>query len=283
MNNCKISPSLLSGFRNYLIQEEKAPATIEKYVRDIAAFCSFVGEREITKELLIEYKNSLISQYKPSSVNSFIAALNHFFKWCGWDLHLKALKIQRKVFCDEKRELTRKEYFRLLGEAKARHDRRLYLLMQTLGSTGIRISELRYITVQAAKRGRADVRCKGKNRTILIPATLCKLLLAYAAGRKIKSGPIFLTKTGQLMNRSNIWKALRSLCEAAGVLASKVFPHNFRHLFATTFYRAGKDIAKLADILGHSSINTTRIYIATSGQEHAHLLNNLGLIRPDTT
>ena len=216
-----------------------------------------------------------------------LSALNHFFTWCGWELHVKALKIQHKLFRDEEKEWSKEEYLRLLDAAWNKSER-LWLLIQTIGSTGIRVSELQYITVEAAKKGRTDIQCKGKTRTILLPLDLRKELLRYAKLHGIKNGPIFLTKTGRVMNRSNIWRALKSLCEAAGVLASKVFPHNLRHLFATTFYEAAKDIARLADVLGHSSINTTRIYIATSGQFHSQIIEGLGLVqtsnrRPSTT
>lgn len=271
-----ITDSMLEQYSEYLKNQERAPATIEKYLRDIRCFTLFLEDATLTAETLRAYKAYLQENYKPASVNSMLTALNQFFDWCKWDFHLKALKIQRKVFRDENLELTKEEYLRLLDTAKKRGER-LWLLLQTICSTGIRVSELKYITVEAAKRGRADISFKGKSRTILIPSTLCRELLRYSKLMKIKSGPIFLTRTGQLMNRSNIWRALKSLCEAAGVLASKVFPHNLRHLFATTFYNVAKDIARLADVLGHSSINTTRIYISTSGSLHSRIMEGLGL------
>ena len=282
-----ITHPLLSAFHQHLRDSERASATIEKYLRDVTAFSLYIGDSAITKESLIDYKQHLQDSYAPASVNSMLSALNHFFTWCGWELHVRALKIQHKLFRDEEKELSKEEYLRLLDAAWNKSER-LWLLIQTIGSTGIRVSELQYITVEAAKKGRTDIQCKGKTRTILLPLDLRKELIRYAKLHGIKNGPIFLTKTGRVMNRSNIWRALKSLCEAAGVLASKVFPHNLRHLFATTFYEAAKDIARLADVLGHSSINTTRIYITTSGQTHSRIIEGLGLIqtsnrRPSTT
>ena len=282
-----ITQPLLSAFHQHLRDSERASATIEKYLRDVTAFSLYIGDSAITKESLIDYKQHLQDSYAPASVNSMLSALNHFFTWCGWELHVRALKIQHKLFRDEEKELSKEEYLRLLDAAWNKSER-LWLLIQTIGSTGIRVSELQYITVEAAKKGRTDIQCKGKTRTILLPLDLRKELIRYAKLHGIKNGPIFLTKTGRVMNRSNIWRALKSLCEAAGVLASKVFPHNLRHLFATTFYEAAKDIARLADVLGHSSINTTRIYITTSGQTHSRIIEGLGLIqtsnrRPSTT
>ena len=282
-----ITQPLLSAFQQHLRDCERASATIEKYLRDVTAFSLYIGDSAITKKSLIDYKQHLQDSYAPASVNSMLSALNHFFTWCGWELHVRALKIQHKLFRDEEKELSKEEYLRLLDAAWNKSER-LWLLIQTIGSTGIRVSELQYITVEAAKKGRTDIQCKGKTRTILLPLDLRKELIRYAKLHGIKNGPIFLTKTGRVMNRSNIWRALKSLCEAAGVLASKVFPHNLRHLFATTFYEAAKDIARLADVLGHSSINTTRIYITTSGQTHSRIIEGLGLIqtsnqRPSTT
>ena len=274
-----ITPHLISSFGQHLLEAEKAPATIEKYLRDVTAFFRFAGNTEITKEVLIAYKEHLLKEYKPASINSMLAALNHFFAYCGWDLHVKALKVQHAVFLDEAKELTKEEYFRLLDAAKRQKNERLWLLIQTLCATGIRVSELQFITVEAAKQGSTAIRCKGKNRTILLPGSLRKELLRYAKVRKIKAGSIFLTRTGRMMNRSNIWRALKALWKTAGVLASKVFPHNLRHLFATAFYEAAKDISRLADVLGHSSINTTRIYITTSGCLHRQIMDGLGLVQ----
>ena len=277
--NYTITSHLISSFRQHLLEAEKAPATIEKYIRDVTAFFKFTGNAEVTKETLIAYKEMLLKKYKPASINSMLAALNHFFAYCGWELHIKALKVQQSMFLDEAKELTKDEYFRLLDAAKRQKKEQLWLLIQTLCATGIRVSELQFITVEAAKQGSTTIQCKGKNRTILLPGSLQKELLRYAKARKIKTGSIFLTRTGRMMNRSNIWRALKALCKMAGVLASKVFPHNLRHLFATAFYEAAKDISRLADVLGHSSINTTRIYITTSGCLHRQIMDGLGLVQ----
>lgn len=280
MNNYRITEDLMAKFKNYMIKSEKAPATIEKYLRDIGALFDEIGSVELTKEYMVSYKARLRENYKVSSTNSIISSLNSFFKWCGWEhLILKTIKVQREVFRDENRELTKEEYFRLLDEALDQHDLRLWLMIQTICATGIRISELQFITVYAAKMGRADIICKGKKRVIMIPKPLRKQLIEYAKEEHIAKGMIFVTKSGKPLNRSNIWKSLQRLAKAAGVLASKVFPHNLRHLFATVFYQAEKDISKLADVLGHSNINTTRIYIATSGQEHTEILEKMGLIQ----
>ena len=277
--NYRVSETMLDDFEQYLKDKERSDNTIAKYLRDIRVFIQFFGEDCMTQELLVHYKEHLIQKkYKPASINSMLAALNQFFDWCEWNFHVKALKIQHQLFRDESQELSKEEYYRLLNAAKKRSER-LWLLIQTIGSTGIRVSELQYITVEAAKRGRTDILCKGKTRTILLPSALRRELLRYAKRQSIKSGSIFLTRTGKPMNRSNIWRALKSLCEEAGVLASKVFPHNLRHMFATAFYNAARDIARLAEVLGHSSINTTRIYISTSGQFHSRIIEGLGLVQ----
>lgn len=273
-----INHSMLDDFAQHLKDKECADNTIKKYMRDIRTFIRFWGDGAVTQDSLIAYKVYLMKKYKPASINSMLAALNHFFDWCSWELHIKSIKIQQQLFRSETQELSKDEYFRLLNAAKKRSER-LWLLLQTIAATGIRVSELQFITVEAAKRGRTDIQCKGKTRTILLPSKLRQELLRYVKLHNIKGGCIFLTRTGKPMNRSNIWRALKSLCEAAGVLASKVFPHNLRHLFATTFYEAAKDIARLADVLGHSSINTTRIYISTSGQFHSRIIEGLGLVQ----
>ena len=208
-----------------------------------------------------------------------LAALNGLFHFLGWDeCRAKFLKVQRRLFRDAGRELTRQEYERLLAAARARGQERLALLMEAICATGIRVSEVQYITVEAARAGRAEVALKGKIRTILIPSKLCRKLLKYAKQQKTASGEIFLTRNGTPLSRRQIWAEMKQLCRYAGVEPGKVFPHNFRHLFATIFYRACKDIVRLADVLGHSSIETTRIYLTTSGAEHAQQLNRLGLI-----
>lgn len=278
MKNDMLTAKHLQSFRDYLFQEEKSAATIEKYCRDVNRFLFFVGEHVLTKELVISYKKYLAEQnYAVRSINSMLASLNCFLEFLGRvDLKVKIIRIQRKAYCEEKQELTKAEYLRLLDAAK--NHRQLKLVMQTICSTGIRISELKYFSVEGVLRGEISVHCKNKTRIILIPGKLKKLLLAYAKQRSIKSGPIFITRSGKPLDRSNIWSQMKKLCDAAGVARTKVFPHNLRKLFARTFYRIEKDIAKLADILGHGSIETTRIYIMTTGVEHRRKIEQLGLV-----
>lgn len=270
----------IDGFRAYLRAEERAAATVEKYTRDVAAFRGWLGGREIDKNAVLAYKAHLIEAYAPTSVNSILSSLNSFFRFAGrYDCQVKTLKIQRQIFAKSERELTKAEYERLLTAAQERGNRRLYYLMQTLCSTGIRISELRFIDAAAIRSGRAVIRCKGKMRVAILTAPLCKLLKGYAAEQGITQGSVFQTKTGKPLDRSNIWRMLKELCQSAGVPREKVFPHNFRHLFARTFYSLQKDVVRLADILGHSSVNTTRIYTMESGAEHRRQLQKLGLLR----
>ena len=268
------------AFATHLKSEEKSKNTIEKYIRDVSAFAAYMGEAEITKEAVITYKNKLISDnYAVRSINSMLASLNGLFSFLGWaDLKVKSIKLQRQIFCPEEKELTKAEYMRLVNTAKQKGNERLNLLIQTICGTGIRVSELQYITVESVKCGEALVSLKGKTRSVFIVRELQKKLLHYAAEQKITSGAIFITRSGKPMSRTNIWREMKSLCEQAGVNPQKVFPHNLRHLFARTFYGIEKDIAKLADILGHSSINTTRIYIITTGNEHRQRMENMRLI-----
>ncbi len=274
-----IQQNAMKDFENYLIEEERSKATIEKYMRDVRCFTSFVGDEEIDKQKVLDYKSKLSDGYAVASANSMIAALNSFLRFCGWqDLCVKQFKIQRQAYCSEEKELTRAEYVRLLEAANDKHNERLNLIIQTICGTGIRVSELQYITVEALQRGEAVVNCKGKNRRIFIVSDLKKKLLRYVKEQKIISGAIFVTRNGKPISRNNIWKEMKALCEKAHVLPSKVFPHNLRHLFARTFYGIEKDIAKLADILGHASINTTRIYIVTTGAEHKRRMENMRLI-----
>ena len=234
----------------------------------------------VSPETIRLWKNELHERnYAPSTINTFLAALNGFFHFCGWsDCRARFLKIQRRLFRDSRQELTRAEYERLVAAAEAAGDRSLALLMETICSTGIRVSEVQYITVEAAKNGKAEIALKGKIRTILLPSKLCRKLLKFAAQQKTASGAIFRVKSGTAMSRYQIWSKMKKLCERAGVGAEKVFPHNLRHLFATAFYRAYKDIVKLADVLGHSSIETTRIYLVTSAAEHRRQLERLQLV-----
>ena len=275
----KIEPKILQEFELYLRNEERSKATIEKYMRDVRCFVGFIGSTEVSKQSVVDYKNKLGNSYAVASANSMIAALNSFLRFCGWhDLCVKQFRVQRQAYCSEEKELTRAEYIRLLEAANKKHNERLNLIIQTICGTGIRVSELQYITVEALGKGEAVVNCKGKNRRIFIVPELKKKLLRYVKEQKISSGAVFITRNGKPVSRNNIWKEMKSLCEQAHVAPSKVFPHNLRHLFARTFYGIEKDIAKLADILGHASINTTRIYIVTTGAEHKRKMEHMHLI-----
>ena len=278
MKGLRITTKDIAGFREHLILEERSAATIQKYIRDIKAFAKY-AEGAVTRETVIAYKKHLQEHYAVRSVNSMLASINSLFVFLGWhDLKVKALKLQQQVYCPEEKELTKAEYTRLCKAAQRRHNERLNLILQTICGTGIRVSELQFITVEAAKCGEAVVRCKGKTRSVFIVKELRQKLLRYAAEQNIKSGIIFVTRTGKPISRTNIWWEMKSLCVEANVNPEKVFPHNLRHLFARVFYGIEKDIAKLADILGHSSINTTRIYIISTGIEHRRRMENMHLI-----
>lgn len=270
----------IRNFERFLREEERSKNTIEKYLRDVRVFAAEQNGAEITKETVIAYKNKLISKsYAVRSINSMLASLNSLFAFFGWtDCKVKSIKLQRQVFCPEEKELTKAEYARLVNTAKQKGNERLNLILQTICGTGIRVSELQFITVESVRCGEATVSLKGKTRSVFIIKDLKKKLLRYAAEQGMKSGCIFVTRTGKPVSRTNIWREMKSLCEQAGVSPSKVFPHNLRHLFARTFYGIEKDIAKLADILGHSSINTTRIYIVSTGNEHRQCMENMRLI-----
>ena len=269
----------LEEFAKHLKSEEKSKNTIDKYVRDARAFARYAGGREITKEIILAYKSNLQRKYAVGSVNSMLAALNSLLAFSGRrDLKIKSVKFQQRIFYPEEKELTRAEYMRLCRAAEEKHNLRLSLILQTVAAAGIRIGELKYITVEAAKLGEATVNCKGKTRTVIIVKKLRRKLLAYAKYRGIVGGMIFITKSGRPTDRTNIWREMKNLCDMAEVNPEKVFPHNLRHLFARTFYDIDKDIAKLADILGHSSINTTRIYIISTGAEHRRLMENMRLV-----
>lgn len=275
-----LTENQIAAFAVYLKSEEKSENTIEKYIRDVRAFAAYVGESDITKETVISYKNQLFSEsYAARSINSMLASINSLLAFLGWtDLKVKSIKLQRQIYCPEEKELTKAEYMRLVNTAKQKGNERLNLLIQTICGTGIRVSELQYITVEAVTCGEAVVSLKGKTRSVFIVRELQKKLLRYAAEQRITTGAIFITRSGKPMSRTNIWREMKSLCEQAEVNPQKVFPHNLRHLFARTFYGIEKDIAKLADILGHSSINTTRIYIITTGNEHRQRMENMRLI-----
>ena len=274
-----ITAKAIAEFKEHLILEERSEITIEKYIRDVKAFSIYTQSADITKETVISYKKHLQETYAVRSVNSMLASINSLFSFLGWhELRVKSLKLQQQVFCPEEKELTKAEYARLCRTAERKHNERLNLILQTICGTGIRVSELQYITVEAVKNGEAVVNCKAKTRSVFIVKELKQKLLRYAAEQNIKSGMIFVTRTGKPISRTNIWREMKALCKEANVNPQKVFPHNLRHLFARVFYGIEKDISKLADILGHSSINTTRIYIISTGTEHQKQLENMRLI-----
>ncbi len=272
--------SYLSDFADYLRAEERSAGTIEKYMRDVRKFFCWLADKSLEKVQVSAWRAQLLADgYAPETVNSMIVALNQFLDFIGRsDCRVHTLRIQRKLFRSQERELTREEYEQLVQTAQRKGQERLALLLEAITATGIRVSEVKYLTVEAARAGRAEIALKGKIRVILLPNKLCRKLLKYAKKQKTVSGEIFLTRNGKSLSRRQIWSEMKHLCKFAGVEASKVFPHNLRHLFATVFYQACKDIAKLADVLGHSSIETTRIYLVTSGTEHARQLAHLRLI-----
>ena len=275
-----ITPEGIGTFKEHLLSEERSANTVEKYLRDVNAFAAYCEGSAVTKDTVIAYKQHLIDAgYKARSINSMLASLNGFFTFVGWnDCRVRSLRLQREVYCEESRELTRAEYERLCAAAERKHNERLNLILQTICGTGIRVSELSFITAEAVKRGEATVSLKGKTRTVLLVKDLQKKLLRYMAERKITTGPVFVTKNGNPLSRTNIWREMKNLCREAHVDPGKVFPHNLRHLFARIFYGLDKDIAKLADILGHSSIETTRLYIITTGKEHRKRMERMHLI-----
>ena len=275
-----LTSAAVVAYRHHLLLEEKSSLTIEKYLRDVRAFAVWLNGRIVTKETAAGWKEHLLDRhYAPVIINSMLAAINAFFRFVGWeDCRVKFLKIQRRMFREASRELSREEYDCLLSTAHTLGRDRLALLMETICASGIRVSEVRYITVEAARQGQTEIALKGKIRTILLPDKLCRKLLKYARHKKIASGEIFRTESGKSLGRRQIWAEMKQLCKYAGVAPSKVFPHNLRHLFATTFYRACRDISRLADVLGHSSIETTRIYLLTTGSEQVKQMDQLGLV-----
>lgn len=276
----RLTQEKIAFFRGYLINEEKSKATQDKYLRDVSGLAEWLGGRDFDKNDVLRYKAAMLERYAAASVNSVISSLNSLFDCLEWhELKIKTIKLQRRIFAESDRELTKAEYGRLLTEARRRRDDKLGLLMQTICSTGIRVSELRFITVESVKARFADINCKGKRRRVFLPERLCRALTQYVRCRKIKSGSVFVTKNGRPLDRSNIWLAMKKLCAAAGVSDKKVFPHNLRHLFARTYYSLQMDIVRLADILGHSSINTTRIYTMETGEVHREQIQKLGLLR----
>ena len=274
-----ITQEQLDAFRAALENEEKSAATLDKYGRDARYFAQWLGDQPLTHQAALQYKNDLLTRFAAASVNSILAALNSFFRFIGReDCRVRQVRVQYQTYCPEDRELSVQEYAALVRTARQQGRVRIALLLQTICATGIRVSELSAITVEAARKGVAVVRCKGKLRRVLLPSRLQSKLLRYARRRRIAYGPVFVTRTGQPLNRSNIWREMKSLCRDAGVESGKVFPHNLRHLFARSFYRLERDLAKLADLLGHSSINTTRIYVRTTSAEHRKYLEQMQLV-----
>ena len=275
-----INQAQLTAFERHLRLEEREPGTIEKYLRDVRAFAAWLEEKPLGKEAAVAWKEHLLaSGYAPSTINSMLIAVNRFFRFQRWDeLRVKTVRIQRRIFRSRERELTKEEYVRLLEAAHVLGRERLALLMETICATGIRVSEVRYITVEAVQTGRAEIALKGKIRTILLPGKLRRKLLKYAKKQNTGSGEIFLTRTGKGMSRRQIWAEMKAICKQVGVAPSKVFPHNLRHLFARTFYKVCRDVVQLADVLGHSSVETTRIYLASTGDEYVRCMDRLGLI-----
>lgn len=279
-NMRKITSELILDFKTSLMNEEKSTATVEKYLRDITAFMLWLDTRAVEKNVVLEYKAVLIEKYAPASVNSMLSSLNSFFCFNEWlDCQVKTVKVQKQIFSSAKKELTKAEYEKLLKAAQQKQNIKLFYLMQTICATGIRVSELKFITVEAIYSGEAFINCKGKMRIVLLPKQLCKMLKQYIKKQNIKQGAVFVSKHGRSLDRSNIWKLMKALCEYAGVSKEKVFPHNLRHLFARTYYSLEKDIVRLADILGHASVNTTRIYTVETGDVHRRQIQRLGLLR----
>lgn len=270
----------LKQFEQHLINEECAASTIEKYMRDIRAFLSSAAYgTELSKETILEYKKNLAEKYKSTSANSMLVALNRFLSFCGYhDLQVKLLKIQHRSYREQDKELSIEEYKKLVLEAKRNKNERLCLLIQTICGTGIRVSEHRYITAEALNTGSVRISNKGKERTIFLSKDLRQLLARYCRKNRINSGPVFVTKNGTPLNRCNIWAEMKALCKSSGIDPKKVFPHNLRHLFALTYYKLEKDIVRLADILGHTNIETTRIYTSTTKEECIRSLSRLNLL-----
>ena len=275
----RIQETAICRFGRELFEQERAKKTIERYQHQLRAFAQWTEGRTVTKELTVRYKQWLMERYSPASVNVTLAALNGFFKFMGWqECRVRPVRVQRRHYAEPSRELSREEYYRLLKIARQKGNMRLFHLLETICSTGIRVSELRFITVQAVKRGRADICNKGKYRTILLPRKLCEKLLEYCRERGIWQGSVFVTRSGRPIDRTNVWAMMKALCTQAHVDERKVFPHNLRNLFARCFYQKQRDLEHLATLLGHSSINTTRIYTRTSGEEHLRQIERLELL-----
>lgn len=279
----KVTDKLINQFIKYLQEQEKSQSTIVSYKRELFSLQMFFDDSSLNKDSLLRYKTIITKQYKPSTCNVSISAINCFLKYINrQDLFLKPLKNQKTIFEPAEKELTKKDYNKLIKAALINGDERTALAIQTICATGIRVSELQSITVETLRSGQAHICNKGKNRIVFIPKALVNVLKKYVVNHNIASGPIFVTRNNKPLDRSNLWKSMKQLCSVAGVKPSKIYPHNLRHLFAKTYYTQQKDISRLADILGHSSINTTRIYTRESGAVHAKQIEGLGLIG-DTT
>ena len=276
-----LTPELIQNYLLYQEEQERSTATIQKYTHDLTELYLYLylNGQPLNKFVLIGWKQKLTETYAPATVNSMLTAVNGYLSYMGWpELRVKLLKIQKSLFLDEQKELTRREYIRLVQAAEREGNERLSLVIQTICATGIRVSELRFITAEAVCCGRAGITNKGKRRTVFLPNKLRRLLKQYLKKKKITAGAVFVTRTGKPLNRSNIWRDMKALCERAGVDSDKVFPHNLRHLFARTYYSMERDLSRLADILGHSNVSTTRIYTAESGATHAKQMERMDLI-----
>ena len=280
MEKRTITTEQIVSFGQFLREDERSTATVEKYLREVRLFAEFLNGSEVTKSSVAAWKAHLLEEnYNPTTVNGKLSAIDRFFSFTGWeDCRVKHLRLQRRLFRESNRELTKEEYERLIATAEKCGKVRLSLLMETICATGIRVSEVQYITVEAAQAGKVEISLKGKIRTILVPGKLCRKLIKYTRKNKIASGELFLTRSGRPLSRKQIWAEMKAICEKAGVESGKVFPHNLRHLFARTFYKVCRDVARLADVLGHSSIETTRIYLISTGVEHAQTLELMRLV-----
>lgn len=274
-----VTITMIDRYLTHLREQERSVATLQKYRHDLNELCGYLHTAPLNKSALIDWKELLISKYAPATVNSMLIAVNGYLRFYGWQgLSVKLLKVQKALFIDESKELTKAEYDRLVQEAQRKNNERLALVIQTICATGIRVSELRFITVESVQNGRVEISSKGKRRMVFLPDKLRQLLRNYVRKQKKTAGVVFTTRTGRPLDRSNIWRDMKGLCESAGVAPEKVFPHSLRHLFARTFYSLERDLSRLADILGHSSIVTTRIYTAESGTIHARQMGRLGLV-----
>ncbi|EHI60425.1 tyrosine-type recombinase/integrase [Hungatella hathewayi] len=277
--NVKMSEGLLDGYRDFLLDEERSAATVEKYLRDVRTFLGYMGEAALDRKRVLDYKQGLRERYKITSANSMLAAMNSFFVYLGReDLKVKLFKVQRALYARPEREMTEKDYRKLIQAARNDGDEMMSMLIQTIGSTGVRISELKFITVESLASGRAEIYNKGKSRTVLLPVELSRILRKYCRKAGIVAGSIFITKHGNPVDRSNVSKKMKALGRAAGVDTAKVFPHNLRHLFARIFYSIEKDVVRLMDLLGHSNISTTRIYTMSTEEQPRRQMSRMKLV-----